>query len=314
MSRSWFKISLLALLLSFNSLFALTSPYQSLRNISTARATGLSGAFVSVLDDAGAVFYNPATVFTVSSKPLSVSFLKHVLDINSGNVAYVTGFENVSGRFAGSVSYMNFGSFNQTDKSGNELGTFGANDLALALTYSNELDTNLYYGVSVKFLWLNLEKSYSTAMAVDAGLLYTIPKNNVSLGLSVLHAGSQISTLQGENEPLPLDIRAGINHRLRGLPLLINFSLHHLADKTDNFFDKFLNFSIGGEIYLGEYVQARLGYDNQIRKFSAPSGEKKFAGLSAGVGIKAKDFNFDYGMAEMGVAGLIHRFTLGLDL
>lgn len=300
-------------LLSISNLISESSPFQSLRFNSSARASALAGCFVSISDDASALIYNPASISTVNNKPFSITFLKHVLDINSGNVSYIRKLEGL-GTFAGDVSFTNYGSFIAADPSGKQTGTFSSNDLSIAATYSNELDTNLFYGVSLKYLFVNLDKSNSSAFALDAGLLYLIPKIRTNIGISVLHAGTQLSTFEGTTESLPLDIRIGGSHRLKGLPLLVCLSFHHLADNTDSFIDKFANFSIGGELYIGDYVQVRLGYDNQVRRFASPEHDRKLSGLTAGFGIKAKDFNFDYGISQVGVSATLHRFSLNLDL
>lgn len=309
-----YKFILISLFFSASSALysSTTTPFQFLRFNESARAAALAGCFVAMPEDAGAVFFNPATISTVKEKHFSTTFLKHILDINSGNVAYIKNYEDV-GTFAGAISFTSYGSFDYADQFANRNGTFGAVDMMLSGSYSNELDSNLYYGVSAKFFMVTLEKYSTTGFAVDAGLIYMMPEKRTNIGLSILHAGTEITTIGGENEGIPLDIRAGFNHRLRGLPLLINFSFHHLADRTDNFFDKFMNFSIAGEIYLGNYVQARVGYNNQIRKETSPSTDRGLSGFSGGVGVKTKDFNIDYGAAQIGKSALLHRFSLSLD-
>lgn len=303
-------------LLSANSIEALSldTPFNFLRNISSARAAALSGSFVSVVDDPSAVFYNPATISSLPEKNLSVTFLKHVLDINSGNIAYIHD-EGELGTFAGSVSFTSYGSFDYYDAAGNlTSGSFGANDLMFGASYSNILDTNLYYGVTLKFAYLSLENYATSAMAVDAGLLYRMPDGRSNLGFSILHAGGQLSKIGGVSESLPIDIRLGANHRLRGLPLLVNLNFHHLADETNNFFDKFKNFSLGGELYIGKYIQFRLGYNNHVRTKVASENEKGMTGFSGGLGIVVDSFNFDYGYAQYGTNANMHRFSVGFQL
>lgn len=298
-------------------LYSNTSPFQSLRFMGSARATGLSGCFEAITNDPTSVFFNPASISTIEKKNFSTTFFKHVLDINSGQVVYILPEKQKwaeDGVIGASISYNSFGSFDYADNNGNLNGTFGANDLSMAVTYSNELDSNFYYGVSAKMLFLNIEKANSFAFAMDAGVIYMLPEKRTNIGISILHLGSQFTSLDGTKESLPLDVRAGVNHRLRGLPLLFNFSLHHLADRTDNFFDRFISFSLGGEFYFGDYVRVRLGYDNQIRRFTAPSNDKKFSGFSGGVGIQSEYFNFDYGIAQIGNSALLHRFSIGLEI
>lgn len=51
--------------------------------------------------------------------------------------------------------------------------------MAISLAYANELDSNWYYGVAVKYINNRLD-NVSAAIAVDAGMLYRIPKANVN--------------------------------------------------------------------------------------------------------------------------------------
>jgi hypothetical protein len=290
-----------------------TTPYSVLRYNSSARASGLAGAMVAMPDDPTSVFYNPASIATVEDKPLSFTFLKHVLDINSGNVTYIKKYDDI-GTFGASVIYTNYGSFDETDNLANKTGTFSANDMIFDFSYANQFDTNLYYGASLKFIYSNLSDMNSLAFALDAGLFYKFKDGRSNFGLSILNAGAQISRYNNLSEDLPLDIRIGINHRLVGLPLLLNFSFHHLADETDKFMDKLLNFSLGGEIYFGKYVQGRIGYDNYIRKYSSPDNSKKMSGFSGGFGIKTKNFDLDYSVSAVGTAASLHRFGLRLNI
>ena len=309
------KISvLLAILFAYFSVFAITtSPFHFLRTNISARAAGMAGCFVAIPNDVNAVFINPAAMSTVEDKNFSATFLKHVLDINSGSVVYLLKDDNL-GNFAASANYMSYGSFTRADAKGQTNGTFTAGDVALGITYSNELDSNLYYGGTFKLIYSNIKSASSFAFAVDAGMIYMMPDIRTSVGVSVLHAGTQVTTFDSETEKLPLDVRLGISHRLRGLPLLVNFGFHHLADDTDNFFEKFANFSLAGEFYLGKYIRARLGYDNQIRRLTTPSDKREFSGITAGLGIYANSFYFDYGIAQNGTSATLHRFSVSLNI
>lgn len=315
MSRLKKSVILISVLFfAISNLRSETSPFRFLIYNASARAAAMGGAFEAVINDPASVFYNPATIYTVQDKKFSATFLKHVLDINSGNITYIKNIEN-TGLFAASVVYTSNGAFNTADNVGYQDGsTFGANSLSMAVSYANELDTNLFYGVSVKYIFENLQKYNSSAFAIDAGLIYKLRDGRTNLGLSVLNAGGMIKSFDGVSENVPIDIRIGMNHRLRGLPLLFCASFHHLADHTESFIDKLANFSVGGELYVGKYVMIRLGYDNQIRRETSPSSDRKLAGLSLGLGIKTKNVNFDYGMVQMGGGSKLHRFSLAFDM
>ncbi|MDX9790158.1 MAG: PorV/PorQ family protein [Candidatus Kapaibacterium sp.] len=302
------------LFVSSETTFAIDTPFNFLRYVKSARAAGLSGAFMTVTDDPTAVFFNPATLSTVETKQASATFLKHVLDINSGNLNYVHKL-NGTGTIGANIGFTSYGSFEYADYNGNRTGgTFGANDLSIGVSYSDELDSNFYYGVTLKYIYVGIEQVSTSAMAVDAGLLYKLPDGRTNLGVSVLHAGTQLSQISNQKESLPLDLRMGVNHRLRGLPLLFNFTFHHLADDNESFFDKFKSFTIGGEFYFGEVLQVRLGYDNQVRLLTSAESDKGLTGFSGGLGFVFDDFNFDYGFSRYGSNANLHRFSVSLNV
>lgn len=304
---------LLMFLLNGSYLLANTSPFEILRSSKSARAAGLGGCFVAMPNDPGALFVNPATISTVDARNFSATFFKHVLDINSGQVSYLTPYEDY-GNFAASVNFTSYGSFDYADKNGDLNGTFSGSDVTMGLSYSNELDSNLYWGATAKVIYMSLEDASSMAFAIDAGIIYQLPEKKTNIGLSILHVGTQITKFEDYSEDLPMDIRLGINHRLEGLPLLVNLSFHHLADDEDSFFDRFLSFSIGGELYLGKNLDVRLGYDNKLRRDTSPESDKKYAGFSAGVGIKLEQIDIDYAMTQVGTAALLHRIGLRLKI
>lgn len=291
------------------NLFSKDSPFNFLLFAGSARSGALAGTFVSIEDDPSALFFNPASIRTNHSRNLSFTFFKHVLDINSGSISYTHHFEGI-GSFAGSIQYTNYGSFDKTNSDGQLAGTYTANDIAFGLSYSNTLDTNLYYGTTLKLIASSIDKYSSFAFAFDFGLLYRIPEKRTNIGISILNTGTQLSTFDGTREPLPLDVRIGINHRLRGLPLLFNFGFNNLNESTRKFLDKFLKFSIGGEFYFGEYVNLRLGYDNNIRKYSSSTKNKGFSGFNFGIGVVFKELNFDYGFSQVGSSASFHRFSI----
>lgn len=313
MNRLKFAVILL-LGVTIGETFAIDSPFSFLRYVSGARASGLAGSFVAMENDPTALHFNPATISTVNEKPLSVTFLKHVLDINSGNVSYTHHTEE-DGSISASVGYTSYGSFDYADRMGNRDGrTFGANDFMFGITYSNELDKDFYYGLTLKYIYTGIEEVSTSAAALDAGLLYMLPDGRTNLAMSILHIGGQLTKIGNHSEPLPLDFRVGFNHRLQGLPILFNLSLHHLADNADNFFDRFKRFNLGGEIYLGEYIQVRLGYDNEARSLTSAEVDKGLTGFSGGIGVQTELINFDYGFTRYGSAVNLHRFSISLGV
>ncbi|MFM6955570.1 MAG: PorV/PorQ family protein [Ignavibacteria bacterium] len=291
------------------------SPFDFIQLGISARSAGLGGAFTSMTQDQTALFFNPGTLATIDSSKISATFMKHVLDISSGMATYTLPIEkNSTERISISAVYTTYGSFDRTDEFGSVTGSFSANNVGLMGTYSNELDSILSYGISAKFMYATLDDLSSTALAMDAGILYRIPASRTNIGFSLLNIGTQLSTFEGITDRMPIDVRVGINHRLRGLPLLLNFSLHHLADDADAFFDRIGNFSIGGEFILSKVLDLRIGYDNYVRNATSIQGQRRFSGFAAGVGVRTAYVQVDYGVSALGTAGSIHRLTLHTSL
>jgi hypothetical protein len=298
---------------SYSTFSATSSPYGFLGEAKSARAAALSGAFVSFENDASALFYNPATLYTVEDKPLRATFLKNVLDINSGNIVYVQKTENY-GTLAYSTNFNSFGSFEYADENGDRTGgEFSGGDFSFGFSLSDELDENIFYGLTTKFIYVGLEGKYTTALAVDGGLFLRW-SDRTNFGFSILNAGTVMKEFDVDGSGLPLDVRFGFNHAMKGLPILANFSFHHLNEEVTDFFDRFANISIGLEINFGKYIDGRLGYDNQIRRKISPEFGGGLGGFSIGLGGEFESFSLDYGLNQYGSAAFLHRLSFALNI
>lgn len=284
-----------------------------MRSSISARAAALGGATVAMTDDLSMVVLNPAGLSSIREQQVSGTFIKHVLDINSGVATFADTLSDNSS-FAVTAIYSSYGAFERTDVNGQNIGSFTANDVCLAGSFAKEIDTLISWGGTVKILYGAIDQQNSIAVAVDAGMLIRIPKSRTNLGLSILNAGTQLTTYAGSTNKLPLDVRLGVNHRLKGLPLLVNFALGQLADEVPTFFDRFLNFSVGGELSIGKYVKARLGYDNATRNLSGVNVSTQLSGVGGGIGVVLETMQFDYAINSMGSSALLHRLTVGLHL
>jgi len=284
-----------------------------MRGMMSARMAGLGGATVSMTNDPSNVLLNPAVLTTLNQRRVAGTFIKHVLDINAGFATYGEVVDGV-GSLAVTASFTSYGSFDRADGQGIVTGSFTANDVVLGISLARELDTLISYGITAKVMHSSLADASSTALAIDAGMLFRFPTQRTNLGIAILNVGGQVSTYDGTTDALPLDMRLGVNHRLRGLPLLVNFSLNHLTDDVPSFFDRFLNFSVGGELYLGKVVQLRVGYDNATRNTSSVNVSTQLTGLSAGIGLDLPSLDIDYALSSIGSSAILHRMSIALRI
>ncbi len=235
------------------------------------------------------------------------------MDINTGTLSFTEEFEGI-GHISAGLIYYNYGSFNETDNSGNVLGTFGANDIAFSIGYSNLFEENFHWGVATKFIYSQIGDFSSTALAADAGILYVLPDSRITVGASVRNMGAQLSSFFESSENLPLDVTIGGSIVPKGLPLLLNISFSNLNGSAENFAERFSGFAIGGEFTLSPVVQARVGYDNEQRKDLKIGTSAGLAGFSGGIGITIDEYKVDYALSSLGKVGALHQFTLGVKL
>lgn len=284
--------------------------FDFLRSDVGARAGALAGSYVTATNDVSSLFYNPAGLATLEKPTGALGYFKHLLDINSGYVAYGQPYNDL-GYFGAGIVYVNYGTFDETDDLGNHIGQFSANDLAITLGYSNPLQDNLHWGANIKFIYSSIAGNSSTGIAADVGILYAIPDSRVTLGASVRNIGTQLTSYLSTRERLPLDVAIGASVIPKGLPLLLNLNFHKLNENTGRFSDRFKAFSIGGEFTLSSVLQARVGYNNERRSELKTGTSSGLAGFSGGIGITVRDYKLDYGLSSLGSIGSLHRITIG---
>lgn len=289
------------------------STYKFLTLDTSPRAAALAGSFVSNNDDPNVIFFNPAGINFLDKSPISFSFLKHLMDINSASLVYSREFEGL-GRFSAAVKYINYGDFTKADANGMTYGNFGAGDVAFMIGYGNRLDQNFYYGANAKFIYSGIEDYSSTALALDIGLHYEIPESRWNFGFSILNLGGQLSSYFESKEELPIDMRLGFSKQLENLPFRFYWSFNKLNEKQESFFDRFKQITIGGEFKLGPSFRLRFGYDNEKRKELKIGSTPGLAGFSLGVGFNVSTYVVDYAFSSMGYVGSIHRFGISTNL
>lgn len=305
------KLLALVLALTFSNIYSQTT-YEFLRLDTSPRAAAVAGSFVANSDDPNVIFYNPAGINLLSSTPVSFSFLKHLMDINSASLALSKEYEEL-GRFSLGIKYINYGEFTKATSEGTKTGNFGAGDVAFIVGYGNELGENFYYGANAKFIYSGIADYSSTALAVDLGLLYTLPNDNWNFGFSVLNLGTQLSKYIDTSEDLPLDIRLGFSKRLEKVPFRFFWSFNKLNEEEGSFFDRFKQITFGGEFKLGQSLNLRFGYDTEKRKDLKIGTTAGLAGFSLGLGFNVATYTVDYSFSSMGSIGALHRFGISTN-
>lgn len=303
-------------LVSLSSTFSFgqgSGTYAFLRNDVSARAAALNGSFVSMTNDPNVLFYNPAGLTTVEKASGSVSFLKHLLDVNAGSISFAQYMDGVGNVGAG-ITFIDYGTFTQTDQFLNNLGSFGASEFAFVAGLATPIDEQTAIGANIKAIYSSISSYRSSAVALDLGFLYVIPSENITIGASILNLGRQLKSYAGTRESLPLDVKIGITKRPEHLPVFLNLDFHKLNESQDSFFERLRAFSFGAEFLMSESVRLRVGYSNEQRKELKLGTSSGLAGFSLGGGVTFGEYQFDYAFNSYGKIGALHRISLGMSL
>ena len=296
--------------------------YEFLNLTHSGLVSSLGGTNVSLSgNDLNLAYHNPALLNSGMNKSLALNYVNYFAGINYGLAMYSRSFPG-TGNFATGVTYINYGSFTETDASGTITGSFSAAEYALSFIYSHQIDSLFSIGVNFKPVLSQLEKYTSLGFAFDIGASWHNSTNLFSAGIVIKNAGYQVTTYAGEpREKLPFEIQAGISQSLSHAPFRFSLTLRHLEkfDLTYQYQDPvstgenmassgFLENSmrhviLGVELIPHKSFYLSAGYNYQRRKELEIDSKASAVGFSWGFGINTSFLNIEFGRATYHLAG-----------
>lgn len=316
------------------------STFEFLNLPASARASALGSNLLSISDnDISLVYTNPSLINPELNNNLSLSFVDYYSDISYGYATYARSFSK-TGTFAGTVQYINYGTFTQADPTGQQQGTFTASEVALNLGWGRQLDTNFTIGANIKGIYSSFETYNASGLAVDVAGSWIIPEERISLSLIARNIGLQLTTYRpGDREPLPFDLTLAFSKRLEHVPLRFSVLLTNLHKwdltfedpllvKTDpltgqqkkvsglkGFPDKVMRHVVlGAEFQPVRALSLRLGYNYQRRQQLKVESSMSTVGFSWGIGLQIKKFQFNYARSNDHLAGTPNYISIVTNL
>jgi len=313
--------------------------YEFLNLTSSARISALGGSQIAVKDnDPFLAFDNPSLLNEEMNNKLALTYQSYLADIGQGFVSYTRTIDSI-GTFNLGVKYIDYGSFDETDIAGNDIGSFNAGEYAFVIGYGRSLDSNFSIGANVKTLYSSLYDYQSLGLAFDLGVTYYSAPKGLTIALLSKNIGSQLSTYgDNENEPLPFEIQLGLTKRFAKVPLRFGIVAQHLqkwdltyenpSNNQDNLlFDSdedkdedgfFVNlgrhFIANAEFLITDNFNVRFGY-NFMRRSELKIDEKLgTVGISWGFGMRISKFHFSYGRSAYHQAGATNTFSISTRL
>jgi len=304
--------------------------YEFLNLTHSGFVSAIGGTNVSINENnLNLAYHNPALLNFTMDKSVALNYVNYFAGINYGLAMYSRSYTNI-GNFAAGLTYLNYGSFSETDIAGNITGDFRAAEYAFSLLYSRELDSLFSIGINFKPILSHLEKYTSFGFACDIGAAYHNPKNLFSAGLVVRNAGYQVTAYAGEpHQKLPFEIQAGVSQRLAHAPLRFSLTLRHLEkfDLTHNynqqgsaesntsvssdFVENMLRHAvIGMELIPHKNFYFCGGYNYQRRRELQVDSKVSTVGFSWGFGINTSWLDIEFGRATYHLAGSSTHLSL----
>jgi hypothetical protein len=292
------------------------SSFPFLQFAPSARAAALGDALPAQADgDINALFGHPAALDSSTHQSGSLSYLNYLADINAGFVAVGHSVDGV-GDFGAGLRFLSWGAFEEANEFGERTGSFGAGDVALTVSGARAFRTRWRYGASLHVIHSRLATAQATALAVDAGVLYRIPAQQISLSASVNRLGRTVDSFGVTRDRLPVDVRLGLTKQLRYLPLLLSITAYDLDQPGDALpggtpLDRVMaHVLLGGELTIHEAFRLRVGYNHRRREELGLSDGFEAAGLSAGFGLAIAPLHVSYAYQSWSSLGGLHWLTL----
>jgi len=303
--------------------------YEFLNLTHSGLVSSLGGTNVSLHgNNLNLAYHNPALLNAGMNKSLALNYVNYFAGINYGLAMYSRSYPG-TGNFAAGLTYLNYGSFTETDASGIVTGDFSAAEYAFSMIYSREIDSLFSVGVNLKPVLSHLEKYTSLGFAFDLGASWHNSSNLFSTGIVIKNIGYQVTTYAGEpHQKLPFEIQAGISQGLSHAPFRFSLTLRHLEKfdltyqynestsavnkkTSSDFMENIMRHIIlGAELIPHKNFYFSAGYNYQRRRELQIESKVSTVGFSWGFGINTSILNIEFGRATYHLAGSSNNISL----
>ena len=269
----------------------------------SARAIGMGDAFLSISDDASAVYYNPAGLTQLSDRQAMFTHIAMPADISFEFAALAYPTPKFGGVWGVGFYMLNAGDMDYSTypTASSPTQTFTAKEYALGFSYARSLTDRFNLGFTLKMIDELYDTERATGWAADMGTLYDTGFKGFKIGMMISNFGSDLKFIK-DSYPLPMNFRFG------GVVDIVRRDNHQAVFSIEGSHpnDNMEKFNTGVEYWYKNMFSLRVG-----DYISYDAG-----GFSAGAGARLNvskiKLNIDYGYHDMGLLNSIHRFSVGV--
>lgn len=267
-----------------------------------ARATGMGSAFVSVANDASAIYWNPAGVARLQKNIISLNHTAWIADVSMTQAAYIFHVGFFPGTFAVNARslYMDAQPVRTVFRPDGEGKTFDNGDVAFGVTYARSLTDKFSVGLSANYVQSTLATYKSSAYVFDFGTLYDTGYRSLKIGMSIQNLGSDMTFID-DTVKMPAVFRVGMSMNLyedANNRILSAAEFSHPPDNNER-----ANWGI--EYGFKEFFFVRAGYlfRYDLERYTAGVGFKIPSSLNS-------EATADYSYTSLKDLGGIHRVSI----
>lgn len=286
------------------------SGFDFLRLEPSAHAAALGGVLpYAASPQSSTMLYNPALLSRAADGSLSVSWLNHLSDLQSGTVTYAYDLGDIGIAGAG-IRFFHWGDIDEADANGERIGSLSSSNVALSAGLSHPWGSRFRYGANLHFAYTSINQFNAFAVAMDAGLAYYIADQGFTASAGAINIGRSLTSLGQTRDAMPTDLRMSVSKRLRYLPVLVGltvFNLQHIHEIT-SVGEGFRHAIFSLEFLAIPVFHVRLGYTHRKRNIKSDR-RLDMAGINVGFGLQIRRFQLDYSFSSWSFAEL-HQFTI----
>jgi hypothetical protein len=220
-----------------------------------SRASGMGESGTGSVDDASAIYWNPAELAFLKGQEVSITHANWLPQFNLPDLFYDhlnfrTDIEAIGGTIGASVTYLSLGEFSVTTSKGPEVvDKFKSFEYAVTAGYATKAFDDLGIGLNVRYIHSALSpigteseqgNGIASTVSFDLALMYRPEKLDVPLigdighrfsaGVNLSNLGPKVTYVDAaQADPLPTNLRVGLGYKLledefNNLQLSLDFS------------------------------------------------------------------------------------------
>lgn len=286
-----------------------------------AGVKGMGDAYTALQrNDAGAIHYNPATLVYIDNWSAhfgNVSYLAGI-NLNSVAAAYKLGSAGVIG-----VSYRGLSSgemqeytVDQQDGTGN---TFEWIDMLMGISYARSFTDRFSFGMNLNYV-SEAVAAYNlnaTAWSADLGTFYKTGFKSLRLGMTIRNFGPELdfnSTFIDYNNGEPISTA----QKYRSFPMPLTFQVGLAYDLFEDSKYQLLTIAADAVHPNDSAERLNIGFDYRFMNtlhlrggfYTQPSPATLMGGFGLDLGRVGLDGHIDYSIANYGLPGFVHQFSI----